>query len=635
MKYTEPEKKISSSEPASVPASVDELFIRNLLLILAYYANIHDFGILCTKKNQHICDKLLKSYKSMLISEISQMNESIDTYFEGNNYLITEYKNNIIGHLQNTSSKQTFSTFDKNKHVFIDFIKYIIDKKINSITKINFNDMQNIILTNFKLIFNGITNIDDSLNILDYIGINNIEIDTYDFIEFNEFLNKNKDENNIELFYQLKYVQKMIFLQRQQLYYLIHYHNIGSGERVEIMIKYFLQKIIEPEKHERYKHIIIDNLHKVKIEQNITFPITMFDDMSTDTLNSDYIDGLFKFKIINSDKENIDSATTFNGTDCKGQTGAQQVMFIQNEKKEINPVFFSEDDLNLTIKDYTYNFIQDRDRNIKYIVCKYNDIIFNVIHNSVGRSYNKKSKGKGVASAKGVVEDEDDEDDEDEDELEEKEKESSEKKKTKGLFQIIILIINILGKISRDITIAKSEVKTIITEKELDAIRKFIIIDEIFYESLLRLTKYGNSNEIIITLLFGVKEFGDRIQMEISKRNNFYLQTGDLLCKLYGILIKAPVLWIDNNYNMTAYNYDTIDTENIKNININFDPRSMNIIHRRFHENTGRIFGKTKLKTSIPKIITNLTNKITPFERIYYNKYIKYKTKYLELKKYL
>ena len=574
------------------PNNFDDLFINNLLLILSYYDNIHDFGSLCTNDNKYICEELLKSYKKMLVDEIKIINESIDKYFEGNSELIKYYKKNFIEQLDTT-----FSTFDKNKHIFIDFVKYIIDKKINSIKKINFNDMQNIVLTNFKLIFNGITNIDDLLKILDYIGTDTIDINTYELIEFNDFLNKNKDVNNIELFYELKYVQKMIFLQRQQLYYLIYYyHHNSSGTEVKNMINYFVGKT-----DEKYKNIIIQNLNNTTIEQNITFPITMFDDMSTDTLNSDYIDGLFKFKMINSDKEHIDSALTFNGLEFKGQLGARQVMFIHDVKKEINPVFFSEKELIVKIKDYTFNFIQDN----KYIQCKYDNdkIIFNIINNSVGRSYKKET------------------------ELNE------------GIFQIIILIINILGKITKD------NIKIIITEIELAKISKFIIIDDIFYDSLIQLKIYKNPNEIIITLLLGVKRFGDWSQMNISKKNYFYLQTDDLLCKLYGILIKAPVLWIDNNYNITVYNYDTIKTDKV-NININFDPININIIHRRLYENTGHTFGtliihpdskgkNSKKIADIKNKISELTNKITPFERIYYQKYIKYKTKYLELRKYL
>lgn len=590
MKSIKPTTRLISTNPNNF----DDLFINNLLLILSYYDNIHDFGSLCTNDNKYICEELLKSYKKMLVDEIKIINESIDKYFEGNSELIKYYKKNLIEQLDTT-----FSTFDKNKHIFIDFVKYIIDKKINSIKKINFNDMQNIVLTNFKLIFNGITNIDDLLKILDYIGTDTIDINTYELIEFNDFLNKNKDGDgdgdNTELFYELKYVQKMIFLQRQQLYYLIYYyHHNSSGTEVKNMINYFVGKT-----DEKYKNIIIQNLNNTTIEQNITFPITMFDDMSTDTLNSDYIDGLFKFKMINSDKEHIDSALTFNGLEFKGQLGARQVMFIHDEKKEINPVFFSEKELIVKIKDYTFNFIQDN----KYIQCKYDNdkIIFNIINNSVGRSYKKET------------------------ELNE------------GIFQIIILIINILGKITRD------NKKIIITEIELAKISKFIIIDDIFYDSLIQLKIYKNPNEIIITLLLGVKRFGDWSQMNISKKNYFYLQTDDLLCKLYGILIKAPVLWIDNNYNITVYNYDTIKTDKV-NININFDPININIIHRRLYENTGHTFGtliihpdskekNSKKISDIKNKISELTNKIIPFERIYYQKYIKYKTKYLELKK--
>lgn len=117
--------------------------------------------------------------------------------------------------------------------------------------------------------------------------------------------------------------------------------------------------------------------------------------------------------------------------------------------------------------------------------------------------------------------------------------------------------------------------------------------------------------------------------MRISKENYFYLQTDDLLCKLYGILIGAPVLWIDENYKIIAYNYDKITQQNnyiniVNSDEINIDDRNYSIIHRRLNEDLGYTFG---IKTP-----TKFTNKLSSLERIYYNKYIKYKTKYIKLK---
>ncbi len=545
-------------------------FIEKIILLLSYYDNIHDFGILCTKENKYVCEELLKNYKKMLTKEIIIINKTIDTYFVGNDELIKYYKNNIVEPLYST----VFSSFDKNKYVFINLIKYIIDKKINIITKIDFDNMQNIVLMNFKVIFNGIININDLLIILNYSVNTNIDIDndTYDFIEFNEFINKK--ENNIEVFYNFKYVHKMIFLQRQQLYYLIKYYN-ESNLKFNSILDYFLEKTTD---YDNYKMIIIKNLSNNTIKQNVTFPVTMFDDMSTDTLNSNYINGLFKFKIINSDKEYIDSALTFNGLDFKGQLGSRQVMFIQDKTKKIKQVSFHVDNLEINIKEYKFIF----DKEKKYIKCTYiDDITFYVKYNSVGRNYKRHSD------------------------------ESAE-----GIFQIIILIINILKK---NIDYKK---ELIIDKIDYNKINEYIVVDDIFYESIMRINKYDNPYEILVTLLFGVKRFGDWCQMNVSKKYYLYLQTDDLLCKLYGILIGAPVLWMDDNYNIIAYNYDKINTNEI---NVNYDKKNINIIHRKLYENIGNKFGNIKKPVDIQ-------HKITPFEKIYYVKYLKYKMKYIKLK---
>ncbi len=533
---------------------IEDDFINSLIVLLSYYDNIHDFGSLCTKRNTYICNELQNSYKKIITEEKDIIIEFINKHFSEN----TEFINILLKELEN----KTYSTFDKNKNTFINFVKYIIDKKLSQIKKINFNEMQNIIVSNFKQIFNNITDITDLLKILDY-NFDETYTDNYDYIEINEFIKKNI--NDIELFFELKYVQDMIFLQRHHLYYLIYYHNIYDEKKRDEIIDYFIQNT-----NEKYKEIIINNLNTSDTIINITFPITMFDDMTTDTLNSNYIDKLFKFKMVNSDKEFIDSASTFNGKDFKNQKGSQQMMFIKNiTTNKHHPVFFYNNSLELRIKDYIFTLVKKEETG--YIRCKYNDIIFNIVQNSVGRSYK------------------------DEDTTNE------------GLFQMIPIIIKSLS--------------SNLTEIDKEKLSTIIIIDADFNNSIDKLKTYKNADEIIVTLLFGAKRFGDWSQMNISKTNYFYLQTDDLLCKLYGILIGAPVLWIDNNYNIISYNYDKVKNNNI---NFDFDTIQNKIIHRRLYENMGTIFGNKKKLT--------IKNKLTPNERIYYEKYIKYKTKYLKLK---
>lgn len=59
----------------------------------------------------------------------------------------------------------------------------------------------------------------------------------------------------------------------------------------------------------------------------------------------------------------------------------------------------------------------------------------------------------------------------------------------------------------------------------------------------------------------------------------------------------------------------------LENVNIN----NAILIHRRLNENTS-------LKFKLKKDPLPFTNKITTINRMYYDKYIKYKIKYIELK---
>jgi len=559
----------------------------DLILILSYFDNIHDFGKLCTNKNKKICDYLYNYYEPKIKLILTKLD------------LISSFKN--VG----------FSTFDSNKEKLVETIISLINN--NSLyKKINIKQMQNIIVNNFRLLFEGINDIETILKILEDTN------DNIDRLEIKLYISSNAIIT--EEFWHFSYIQNLIFLQRQEIYYLIYFYNLNNEEKINELINYFTT-------NEDYKNTIKINLKKNinELKKNmITFPITLFDDTNKDILDFDYINGIFKFKILNENKENIDAATVFSGKDFftkkpkNNKQNSYQLIFTENDNKIGLSYFDLYNNLDkhiIIICDYTYNVIKLETNLI--IQCTYNlddNIMFYVLGNSVGR------KGKSDKSSK------------DEDEDEEKSAEDEELVNIKGLFQVTLNLVNYI--LSEDDIIKFIELKNGI-EKFVDYDKTYNTMETILnYIKSLKLTK-EKACEIIVCLLFGAKRFGDWIQMKISYDNYFYLQTNDILCKLYGIIIGAPVLWLDNNYNITVYNYD-IDHTKIDVPTISFDYANISEIKnlKKVTSITKLIHRKYKDNMSITgfKPITKITNKQTPFNRTYYEKYIKYKTKYLKLK---
>lgn len=123
---------------------IENDFIDNIINLLSYYDNIHDFGILCTKNNKNLCNYLYNSYSANITENRIKIKEILNKYFNIN--LANKIEENIYKWFDNN----LFLSFDKDKHIFIDTIKYIIDSKINTIKKINIENMQEIILNNFN-----------------------------------------------------------------------------------------------------------------------------------------------------------------------------------------------------------------------------------------------------------------------------------------------------------------------------------------------------------------------------------------------------------------------------------------------------------------------------------------------------
>ena len=96
------------------------------------------------------------------------------------------------------------------------------------------------------------------------------------------------------------------------------------------------------------------------------------------------------------------------------------------------------------------------------------------------------------------------------------------------------------------------------------------------------------------------------------------LQTTDLYCQLYSYIIGAPIIFNKSNI---IYNYEVPD--NLEKLDYN------NLLEKFNKENQ-----KEKVNIDTDQIIYEGLNyiKTNNLSRHYYEKYIKYKNKYLELK---
>jgi hypothetical protein len=120
---------------------------------------------------------------------------------------------------------------------------------------------------------------------------------------------------------------------------------------------------------------------------------------------------------------------------------------------------------------------------------------------------------------------------------------------------------------------------------------------------------------IFVNLMFGAKRFGDWIQVNLSKKHYFMLQTKDKLCKVYSYIIGAPVT-IDFNNETYIFNYDV----------------PMNLTMKDFYKITeDKHFEQLEDKDKI--IFRGIQDYMVKANRNYFVKYIKYKLKYTQLKK--
>lgn len=251
---------------------------------------------------------------------------------------------------------------DKITHRVIDFV---LDKEPEIRTKyIDYEDvfnkinLQNVDLTNYKKKIYGFL-------------LKNIKRNSKTAYDINKQIITNfKIVFNISIIDIKKFSDEQIISLRIPLYYLIETCRKNDSNFLELLlfILDFMSisiPIAEIEGHIR--HNIIN------ITQNVTYPIMFFDDMTSD-LNK----RLVEFKIINTDKDIIDAAKT-EGVDTYFESKKENRLYIDNKRTSLNfHIKPDEDILNFMGAQFYVN------NNLIY--CKYNDIIFKVKTNIVGRT---------------------------------------------------------------------------------------------------------------------------------------------------------------------------------------------------------------------------------------------------------
>jgi len=153
-------------------------------------------------------------------------------------------------------------------------------------------------------------------------------------------------------------------------------------------------------------------------------------------------------------------------------------------------------------------------------------------------------------------------------------------------------------------------------------IEEIIFIDDLHIQLVKVYECFSDNLDIglgfLVFAFFGVKRFGDWIQMYLSKKHWFILQTNDFYCQLYGYLIGAPVIF--TNEDDIIYNYLPPD-------DLVINDKILKVVSPDSVQSLSTYTGEKKL------VYKGLRDVKTPdLSRMYFSKYLKYKKKYLQLK---
>jgi hypothetical protein len=374
---------------------------------------------------------------------------------------------------------------------------------------------------------------------------------------------------------------------RNQIYYLIELskNNIDNIDNINKLIYFILDYLnLTLLKSEDNINKIIDKI-KLNIQKfinkgkiNYLYPITFFDDMSSGI--DDFI--YFNNQIINLDKSKIDGAKI---------KGSDKYL----TKKQSTNIFIKSD---LEEGKESIGFTVNSNIKIKYVNFKYYlenlDDDFNIVSEFYNKKfYNKKLifrfKNNDISTILNVV------------------------KEISNIIQNLENIASLTYSFIENFSINTNYKKLFGNENNIKLYLTNILI--LIQASIEK--KYIEG--FIITILFGLKRFGDWIQLKISKKYYFIVQTKDFYSLMYGLLIKAPVI--------------------IENKLYNYNPPSKFLTDLTYGIESIKIFDKNDIRDIQDEkiIFKGLRDINVDINRLYLDKYLhkylKYKKKYLILKK--
>ncbi len=555
------------------------------------------------------------------------------------------------------------------------FLNFLLIKKPN--IGITLNNIRTIIEDNFKTVFN--------------VNYNSININTL----------LNKDQ---------------ILYLRIPLYYLIDSYKKNNITIFDKILKFILDFIDVPFL-ESVNNKIKKNIKNVT--ENITFPNTYFDDM-TNCINNK----LVEFKIINTDKEIIDQAST-EQINSYFKRGKKHRLYVNDINTSLNFHINKKKDLLIFMGAKYY---VNKYENIIY--CIFNKILIKVIKNSVGREgidnygiyqtiytlfkiidkfnnfYNENKHYDNdffnniilkyevlksefinkILEYKEIFLTLSSFDDNIKDLVDIINFNNLFNQDFLELHKIIFKIINIIKNTNYRKNLLKKNIINIDNYNNIIELNKYDNIDlylsfytytikgdsekyrllKLFLICIIEEPNFNNIKEIIVTeklertlyiifkkyyrigsislmkgfiafLLTGAKRYGDWMQVVLSKKHYFFLQTKDYYCSFYSLFIGAPVyiytekICDDNINNIMIYNYKNIPIFSENYILKNF------AIHRKINLNMS-ILDNNKSSLIGNNGILYFKNasrfvKTPDISRNYFYKYIKYKTKYNQLKK--
>lgn len=381
----------------------------------------------------------------------------------------------------------TYHDFHNNKSVFIKDILTDFHKYYSTYLNVEYKDK---FFRNFRFK----DKLDKILQNRNFGVVESKDLYRTDFIEYviQELKIEPKSMNkmhqtilgNFQVIFDIDVVKHKLELLklRMLLYYTIDDIKKNNVEGVEnLLLLNRLLLIDKPDIHQQLQII-------KEISNNITYPITYFDDMTNGIQELTY----FKYHIFSEDKDFYDGASTRTLENHIKRSNLALTMRNKNYSNLNAFITFRSNEYKKDILGINYSY--SNKKIIIHYMNETNEYTFEVLKND---------------------------------------RESA------------ITILDYIYKFKNEKIYETSDMETLIIKcKEYFTSSSIIQINDRMAKNIILL-----SLSELSTIFLGIKRYGDWIQSMISKDNYFILQTNDYYCLLYMICIGAPVMMNDILYN--------------------------------------------------------------------------------------